>query len=126
MLQKFNEDWSKTQVQLEGAVIPGVYLTRNNVGALTDKYGRLIRYGLANSSKAENERIKSADLIGWRTVTITPDMVGRRIAQFLSREAKAPGWHYTGTDREVAQKAWADLVNAAGGDACFATGIGTL
>lgn len=101
-------------------------LWRNNVGVLLDATGRPVRYGLANDSAALNRVLKSGDLIGWRTIIVTPDMVGRRIARFVSRECKPEGWRYTGTEREVAQLAWADLINAAGGDAAFATGEGTF
>jgi len=104
----------------------GVMLFRNNVGVLQDKNGRPVRYGLANDSKAVNERFKSGDLIGWRRKLITANMVGGHIAQFVSREVKEAGWRYTGTPREVAQLAWANLVLVAGGDACFVTGTGTL
>ncbi len=108
-------------VRLEAAR-KGVRLWRNNVGALIDKRGVPVRYGLANDSKQLNESIKSADLIGWRPVVIG----GQCIAQFVSREVKAVGWRYTGTDHEVAQLAWAQLVTASGGDAAFCTGEGTL
>ena len=36
-----------------------ILLWRNNVGALSDKDGRFVRYGLANDSQAVNKRIKS-------------------------------------------------------------------
>lgn len=120
-----SEAFAQSQVRIE-ASRKGVTLFRNNVGALQDEDGRWIRYGLANDSKTLNETIKSGDLIGWRPVVITPQHVGFRIAQFVSREIKAPGWQFTGVGREVQQKAWADAVNAAGGDAGFATGEGTL
>ena len=112
-------------VRLEAAR-KGCRLFRNNVGALTDERGVPVRYGLANDSKQVNERIKSADLIGWRRRLITPDMVGSHIAQFLSREIKELGWQYAATPREQAQAAWAGLVLADGGDAGFAAGEGTL
>ena len=105
----------------------GHRLFRNNVGAGTVlESGSFLRWGLANDSKAVNEKIKSADLIGWQALTITPDLVGARVAQFLSREIKHPGWKYTGTDREKAQLKWALLVLAAGGNAGIVTGVGSL
>lgn len=104
----------------------GARLWRNNVGATYTKEGAFIRYGLANDSKAVNTQIKSADLIGIRPVTIQPWMVGHTIGQFLSREVKAAGWKYTGTEREQAQLAWAEIILALGGDASFAIGEGTI
>jgi len=59
-----------------------IRLFRNNVGALRDATGRLVRYGLAPGS---------SDLIGWRSVTITADMVGQTIAQFVAIEVKDRG-----------------------------------
>lgn len=112
-------------VRLEAAG-RGVMLWRNNVGVLLDATGRPVRYGLANDSKALNTALKSGDLIGWRAVTITPDMVGKTIAQFVSRECKPGDWKYRGDAHEKAQKAWTDIINRDGGDACFVTGLGTL
>lgn len=113
-------------VRLEAAKA-GVWLTRNNVGAFVDpETGRLVRYGLANESKQQNERIKSADLIGFRKRVILPSDVGSTIAQFVSRECKAEGWRYTGTKREVAQAAWRDFINSNGGDAAFVSGPGSF
>ena len=112
-------------VRLEAAR-KGVRLFRNNVGALVDSRGVPVRYGLANDSKQVNEVMKSADLIGWRPLLIEPRHVGTVVAQFVSREVKAVGWHYTGSDREPAQLAWAQLVTSGGGDAAFCTGVGTL
>jgi len=101
----------------------GFTLFRNNVGVLKDERGVPVRYGLANDSKAVNDRFKSSDLIGWRTVTITPDMVGLSIAVFVARECKPEGWKYGATPREQAQLRFIDLVNAAGGDACFVSSV---
>lgn len=110
---------SETRVSSElrlAAPHNGMILWRNNVGALQDKNGRPVRYGLANDSKALNERIKSADLIGIRKVLITPQMVGQVFGQFASVEAKKRTWQ-EGEDkeREAAQKEWANLVLSWGG-----------
>jgi hypothetical protein len=120
-----NEEYAKAEIRLE-AGRKRIPLWRNNVGALADKDGRFVRYGLANDSAAVKARIKSGDLIGIRPVTVMPAMTGHVIGQFVSREVKAPGWHYTDTPREQAQLRWIHLVAANGGDACFATGEGTL
>jgi len=112
-------------VRLEGAH-KGLRLFRNNVGALLDSRGVPVRYGLANESKQVNDVVKSADLIGWRPLVITPSHIGATVAQFVSRECKPVGWRYTGTEHERAQLAWAELVRSGGGDAAFCTGEGTL
>jgi len=127
-----SEAFVQSVIRLEAGREPGLRLWRNNVGVLRDLTGRPVRYGLANDTAELNRVIKSGDLIGWRAVLITPEMVGRTIAQFVSRECKPEGWTPAPpTNRakfahEKAQRKWADLVNAAGGDARFATGAGTL
>lgn len=115
----------QSEIRLEAAS-KGIKLFRNNVGVYLDARGIPVRYGLANDSKRLNEACKSGDLVGWRSVVIVADMVGSRIAQFVSRECKKAGWKYTGDAHERAQLKWANAVVAAGGDACFATGKGTL
>jgi hypothetical protein len=115
----------QSRVRLEAAH-KGCYLWRNNVGVLPDRYGRPIRYGLANDSKAVNKEVKSGDLIGVRPVLITQVHVGHTIGQFLSREVKPGAWRYSGTDREQAQLAWVELITSLGGDACFANNEGTI
>lgn len=109
-----SEAGAQQALRLEAAE-KGILLWRNNSGALQDAEGRWVRYGLCNDSKQLNERFKSADLIG-----IRPG------GQFVAREIKAPGWRYTGTEREQAQSRWLEMVNTLGGDAQFATGRGTL
>lgn len=104
----------------------GLRLWRNNVGVLPDTRGVPVRFGLCNDSPEMNRQLKSADLIGIRPVTITPDLVGATIGQFVARECKHPGWKYRGGAREEAQARFASLVVMLGGDACFANGEGTL
>ena len=115
----------QSRIRLEAAQA-GCYLWRNNVGVLPTDTGRPLRYGLANDSKGVNQKIKSADLIGIRPVLITQEHVGHIIGQFLSREVKEGGWRYSETPREKAQLAWAQLITAKGGDACFAAAEGTI
>lgn len=115
----------QSQVRLE-ASRQGGRLWRNNVGAGYAEDGSFMRWGLANDSAQVNMVIKSADLIGLRPVLIEQKHVGLVLGQFVSREIKAAGWRYAGTDREVAQLNWATLVNTLGGDARFATSEGTL
>jgi hypothetical protein len=104
----------------------GMRLWRNNVGAARTDSGGFIRYGLANDSQQLNSQIKSADLIGIRPVLITQEHVGLVIGQFVSREVKRASWKYAGTAREEAQLRWMTIILTLGGDACFATGTGTL
>ncbi len=122
-----SEGHVQTKVQIEAARL-GIHLFRNNVGVAppTDENPRPVRYGLANESKDMNERLKSSDLIGIRKVFIEPRHLGKTIGQFVARECKHGAWTYAGTEREVAQLAFIDLVLAHGGDAAFAPGTGTL
>jgi hypothetical protein len=82
---------------------------RNNTGTLRDQHGRPVSFGLAKGS---------ADLIGWRTVVVTPEMVGQQVAVFTSIEVKTP----TGRLRPEQQQ-WLDAVQAAGGIAGVARSV---
>lgn len=57
----------------------GSTMFKNNVGMYTDQRGNVIRFGLCKGS---------SDLIGWTPVTITPDMVGKKLAVFTAVEVK--------------------------------------
>ena len=100
----------------------GIWLLRNNSGAATDPTGRLVRFGLGNTSRQFNQVMKSSDLIGVEPVLITQAMVGTVIGRFYARECKAEGWVYRGSDREIAQRNFIDKVNSLGGNAAFTTG----
>lgn len=118
-----SEGYAASAVRLAAARDPRYSLYRNNVGVLFNKEGVPVRYGLANTSKKQNEVLKSGDYIGWRRVIITPDMVGCVIAQFVSAETKRLDWTVNMADSHTAaQAAWAHLVNRDGGCAFFTTG----
>lgn len=90
------------QIRLAVGSRSDLRLFRNQVGSLPDpRTGRLVTFGLARGS---------ADLIGWRTVVVTPEMVGQRIAVFTSIEIKTP----TGRLRPE-QRSWLRVVQEAGG-----------
>lgn len=120
-----SESKVQSSVRLEAAR-KGVKLWRNNVGVLMDARGVPVRYGLANDSQRLNAACKSGDLIGWRPLLIAPARVGTRVAQFVSRECKRPGWKFKGDAHELAQLKWIEAVVADGGDACFTSGEETL
>ncbi len=71
--------------------------------------GRWIKYGLGKGSP---------DLIGWKTVKITPEMVGEKIAIFIVVEVKREGK----TPRRN-QKAWIQAIETAGGLAGVARSV---
>lgn len=84
-------------------------LFRNNTGTLRDQNGRPVQFGLCKGS---------ADLIGWKRVTVTEEMVGTTVAVFASIEVK------TATGRlRPEQQQWLDAVQAAGGIAGVARSV---
>jgi len=60
---------------------PGVLIWRNNVGVAEYNNGSRVAYGLCPGS---------SDLIGLRSVTVTPEMVGDNLAVFMAVECKRP------------------------------------
>lgn len=122
-----NETDFMKQGQLDHGSRPDVRLFRNNVGQawqgkklkyqpgaihrvqrgdLILKEARPVTFGLA---------VGSADLIGMKRVTITPDMVGQTLAVFTSIETKT----LTGRKREE-QIDWTNFVRWFGGYSGFA------
>ena len=98
------------QIRLALGTDPQTRLFRNQVGSLPDpRTGRLVTFGLARGS---------ADLIGWRTITITPAMVGQRVAVFTSIEVKTPAGRI-----RPDQQAWLGTVQSAGGIAGIARSV---
>jgi len=74
----------QADIRLATGLLPGVRLFRNNRGMLYDANGRPVRYGVGDPG--------GSDLIGFRSVTITPEMVWQNIAVFTALEVKKPGW----------------------------------
>jgi hypothetical protein len=73
---------SEHEIQQRTRLVCGrgaVRLWRNNTGALVDQQGRFVRFGLCKGS---------SDLIGLRSLEITPELVGQRLAQFVALEVK--------------------------------------
>jgi hypothetical protein len=62
--------------------------------------------------------VAAADLIGWRSITITPDMVGTTVAIFASIEVKTPTGRVS-----PQQQAWMAVVQGAGGIAGVARSV---
>lgn len=84
----------------------GIVAFRNNVGRLRNIHGTMVSYGLCAGS---------SDLIGWRTTTITADMVGKPVAIFTAVEVKRPTVNLTNS-----QNVFLSAVRAAGGIAFVA------
>jgi len=122
-----SEAWAQQQIRLQIAQAGGM-TWRNNVGATParcDECGAKqtpVRYGLCNDSAQLNQRFKSSDLIGILPRRVQPHDVGRVIGQFVSIEAKRPGWSFSGKGREAGQAAWLALVAKMGGVATCSTG----
>lgn len=72
-------------------------------------HAQRIRFGLA---------VGSGDLIGYQTVVITPEMVGKQVAVILSCEVKTE----KGPIRDE-QYRWADHINSVGGRAIIARSL---
>lgn len=118
-----------TESQIQAEILralgsrPDVRLFRNTCGTgwsgqhisgagnvVTIGNARFVRYGLTPGS---------ADLIGWQAVTVTPEMVGRKLAVFTSIEVKA---HATGR-LTPEQDNWRRVVSSAGGAAGVARSV---
>ena len=85
----------------------GVRIWRNNCGQYFNDNRHVIRYGVANPG--------GSDLIGFRSVLVTPDMVGSRMAVFVAVECKAPNGRATPEQRNFLEQ-----VAQAGGIAILA------
>ena len=118
-----SEKTIQAQIMLAvGKLAPNVRLFRHNIG--NGVCGKIRDLGGGNFQVAGGRRVQyglfvgSGDLIGWESITITPEMAGHKIARFLSIECKTP----TGKI-EPAQVTWAANVRAAGGKALIARSV---
>ena len=90
------------EIRLALGRIPSLRLFRNQVGQLPDpRTGRCVQFGLAKGS---------SDLVGFKTIKITPEMIGQEVAQFVSIEIKTERGKLT----EV-QENWLQKVKSSGG-----------
>ena len=97
---------SETRIQQEIRLALGqrsdLRLFRNETGKLPDpRTGRWVQFGLAKGS---------SDLIGFKTVKITPEMIGQEVAQFVSIEIKTERGKLTDV-----QQNWLRKVKSSGG-----------
>jgi hypothetical protein len=108
------------KIMLSLGTLPGVRSFRNNVGM--GWAGKLVsnvngRVTLDRARPLHAGLVKgSGDLIGWKSVKVTPDMVGMTLAVFVSVEVKDGPKGKT----SEAQDNWRDVVNGFGGIAIIA------
>ncbi len=116
-----NNVWKQALLAL-GRRFPGARLFRNNVGSAWSGPGFNLKAGQTYKAQGGERVITqprpvefglikgSSDGVGWHSITITQDMVGRRIAVFVSLETKA------GRGRATKEQLnWLQQVQAAGG-----------
>ena len=111
-----------TEKQLQQKILkilgsnPVFRLFRNNVGnawmgRLYDSFRDKNFIGLHNPRRVQFGLCPgSSDLIGLKKITITPDMIGKEIAQFVSIEIKSKKGKLT-----KEQKNWQEMVKNMGG-----------
>lgn len=83
----------QAEVMLAIGAQPGVRIFRNSVGqGWTGELERQVPGGFTVLRNARRVTFGlcpgSSDLIGWRSVTVTPDMVGQKVAVFTAPEVK--------------------------------------
>ena len=83
-------------------------LFRNNTGALKDENGRPVFFGLCKGS---------SDLIGWKTIEIKSEDIGKRVAVFCAIEVKDKG------KATPLQRRFLQVVSEAGGFAGIARSV---
>lgn len=83
-----------TQTLNDAAWIKYPFTYRNDRGCAYRK-GKPIYYGIPEPKRGKGKEPESAmkggDRIGFKTIKVTPDMVGKNIAVFVNVEIKGPG-----------------------------------
>jgi hypothetical protein len=105
----------QSEILREHRKLQGIRLFRNNVGNfwtgkhISTKDGFTV---LKNARRVKcGLKVGSSDLVGWKTVEVTPDMVGKKVAVFCSPELKKPRGGVVSEDQEN----WINAVNLSGG-----------
>lgn len=106
-----------------------MYLGRNNSGAYTAKQPPSpgTRWGWCNHNKQLNSVFKTPDLLGWTSIVVTPEMIGKRVAVFTMVEVKDPDWKLEDNDKRA--QAQLNCINKgieAGAIAGFVTNVSQL
>lgn len=100
----------QNEIRLElSAQVPELTHYRNHAGALRDQRGKMVQFGLSPGSP---------DLVGYKRVKITEDMVGQEVAVFVGLEVKMPG-----EKPRADQQNWLDHLADAGGVAAVVTSV---
>ena len=109
-MQRVSETEIQQQIRLQCSRGP-VRLWRNNSGSLPDpRTGRYVQFGVGNPG--------GSDLIGYRKVTVTEEMVGQDLAVFAAVEVKTPKGRV-----KAEQQQFIDHINSAGGIAGIARSV---
>lgn len=75
----------------------GNEIDKGKAGAIIIRDARPLHAGLCKGSP---------DLVGWHSMVITPEMVGRRVAVFVGIEVKKPGGRLSKDQRHFLEAAW--------------------
>lgn len=106
-----------TETNLQNAMllhvgkIPGLTLFHNVIGTFKTQWGGFVKTGLSPGS---------SDLIGYKIIEITPEMVGTHVAQFVAIEVKT---HRKGSKESEKQIAFRTRVMSRGGFAAVARSV---
>lgn len=107
-MSRHEENETQKMIQLALSKAGKTTVFRNNLGTAQHKDGSWVKYGVCNPG--------GSDLIGWTSVEITPDMVGKKVAVFTAIECKSVSGR-----KKKEQVHFINVVLKMGGRAGFAT-----